>query len=334
MPSIDTLAIALSPQETADFLPEPALSRMRSLARRSELLDATRMSREDYYARFAALDPDVLVTCWTNPPVPASTGRLRYVCHVAGGVRTLVTRAQLERGLILTNWGSSISRTVAECALLLVLATLRRAGHWIPAMHRDGTWRTDDRPEGGSLFGRTVGLHGFGQVARELIKLLAPFGVPIGVCAPETDPALYASHGVRRVPTLEELFSSHDVVVEVAPLNPATTGIVTERILRLMRTGACFVNVGRGKVVDEEALVRIAREGRIQVGLDVFATEPLPADSGLRGLPNAVLLPHTAGPTVERRCDAGTHALENLIAYTQDRPLKALITPEVYDAAP
>ena len=109
---------------------------------------------------------------------------------------------------------------------------------------------------------------------------------------------------------------------------------MTERLLRLMPPGAAFVNVGRGKVVDEDALLRVAREGRIQVGLDVFATEPLPADSGFRGLPNAVLLPHIAGPTLERRRDAGTHALENLRAYAEGRPLKAVITPEVYDAAP
>jgi phosphoglycerate dehydrogenase-like enzyme len=334
MNRIDKLAIVITPQEAADFLPGSALAQMRALARESRVLDAGVFSREAYYAELAAFDPDALVTCWSTPPVPAATGRLRYVCHITGGVRTLVTRAQLERGLILTNWGASISRTVAECALLLILATLRRAGAWIPAMHRDGVWRDNDRPEGVSLFGQRVGLHGFGQVARELIRLLAPFGAEVGVCAPETDPALYAAHGVRRVPTLEELFSSSDVIVEVAPLNPATAGIVTERLLRLMPPGAAFVNVGRGKVVDEDALLRVAREGRIQVGLDVFATEPLPADSGFRGLPNAVLLPHIAGPTLERRRDAGTHALENLRAYAEGRPLKAVITPEVYDAAP
>ena len=75
------------------------------------------------------------------------------------------------------------------------------------------------------------------ETKRNVLKLLAVagiVGVGIGGCAPEPDPALYAAHGVRRVPTLEELFSSSDVVVEVAPLNPATTGIVTERLLRLM----------------------------------------------------------------------------------------------------
>jgi phosphoglycerate dehydrogenase-like enzyme len=197
-------------------------------------------------------------------------------------------------------------------------------------MHTAGAWR-DHRIDTASLFEKRVGLHGFGQVARALIRLLAPFDPEIGICAPEKDPALYAAHGARRIPTLEELFAWSDVVVEVAPFNPATAKIINEPLLRLLRPGAVFVNVGRGGVVDEEALLRVAREGRIHVGLDVFATEPLPADSGLRGLPNVVLLPHIAGPTLDRRRDAGAQALRNLRAYSEDRPLDAVITPEIYD---
>jgi len=333
MPRIDTLAIALTPQEAADFFPEPALSEVRALAGSSHLLDTSRLSPAEYYRELAAIDPDVLVACWSTPPLPAVLPpRLRYLCYLTGGVRQLVARAHLERGLILTNWGGSISRVVAECALLLALATLRRAGSWIPAMHRDGAWR-GHRPEGVSLFGRRVGVHGFGQVARELTKLLAPFGVAIGICAPETDPALYAAHGARRVATLDELFSGSDVIFEMAPLTPATTGLITERLLRLIPPGGAFINVARARIVDEAALLRVAQEGRLHVGLDVYATEPLPADSGFRGLPNAVLLPHIGGPTVERRCDAGAFARRNLQAYREGRPLEAVITPEVFDGS-
>jgi len=334
MTRISTLVIAVTPQEAADFFPEPVLSRIRSLGGTCHILDPGKLSPADYYRELATIDPDVLVTCWSTPPLPAEPPpRLRYVCHVTGGVRQLITRAHLERGLILTNWGGSISRVVAECALLLALAALRRAGRWIPAMHRDGGWR-DAHPEGVSLFGRRVGIHGFGHVARELTKLLAPFGVAVGICAPEKDAAHYAAHGARRVATLDELLAGNDVIFELAPLTPATTGIVTERLLRLIPAGGVFVNVGRGKVVDEEALLRVAREGRIHVGLDVYATEPLPADSGFRGLPNAVLFPHIAGPTMERRCDAGAFTLRNLAAYSEGRPLEAVITPEVFDFSP
>jgi phosphoglycerate dehydrogenase-like enzyme len=93
------------------------------------------------------------------------------------------------------------------------------------------------------------------------------------------------------------------------------------------------VNVGRGAVVDEAALLRVAQEGKIMVGLDVYGVEPLPLDSPFRGLRNVTLTPHIAGPTTDRRRDAGAFALKNLSAYFEDRPLQAVVTPAVYDTS-
>jgi phosphoglycerate dehydrogenase-like enzyme len=78
-------------------------------------------------------------------------------------------------------------------------------------------------------------------------------------------------------------------------------------------------------------LLRVAQEGKISVGMDVFAIEPLPAESGLRALPRVNLTPHTAGPTIDRYPDAGAFAVRNLRAHIEDRPLEAVITPEIYD---
>ena len=107
--------------------------------------------------------------------------------------------------------------------------------------------------------------------------------------------------------------------------------IVKERHLRLIPEGGVFVNVGRGSVVDEAALARVAREGRLQIALDVFEQEPLPTDSPLRGLPNVTLLPHLGGPTRDRRRDSGALALKNLRAYLHGEPLEAVVTLDVYD---
>jgi phosphoglycerate dehydrogenase-like enzyme len=333
MPRIATLVAALTAQEVSDFLPGPLLDEVRGIADDFVLLDPSEKGEGDFQRRLLAANPDVLLAGWKTPPLPPELPpRLRYVCYLAGSVRKLVSRAQIENGLLVTNWGGSVSRVVAECSLMLTLVCLRRAGHWVCAMRRPGVWK-DGRTETASLFGRRVGLHGFGLIARELTRLLRPFGVEIEVCAPESDPALYAAYGARRASSLEELFANNDVVVELAPLNPETMGIVTERLLRLIPAGGVFVNVGRGAVVDEEALLRVAREGRIQVGLDVYATEPLPADSGLRSLPNVTLLPHLGGPTTDRCRDAGVFALRNLRAHAIGKGLESVISPEVFDVS-
>ncbi len=315
----------LTEVERRDFFPGPMLDELRSLADEFVVVDP--QPQRD----LAALRPDVLVACWKTPALPeALPESLRYVCHLCGSVKKLVTRKHLEDGLLLTNWGGSISRVVAEWALFHILACLRRAPYWTIAMHEHGGWK-NEKTETASLFGRSVGLHGFGLVARELARLLAPFRCPISVFAPDVDDDAERRHGVRAAQSLEALFEESDVVVELAPLIPETRGIVTEDLLRRLRPGAVFVNVGRGAVVDEEALVRVAREGSVRFGLDVFTTEPLPADHPLRGMMNVSLTPHLAGPTTDRRRDAGAFALANLRAFAAGAPLQAVVTPEIFD---
>ncbi|MBL9203819.1 MAG: hydroxyacid dehydrogenase, partial [Opitutaceae bacterium] len=296
----DSILAALTPTETADFLPEPLASEVRALAQRHMTYDPLGQSADAFHRALREADPEILVAAWKTPALPAVLPpRLRYVCYLCGSVKKLITRDHLERGLIVTNWGGSISRIVAEWALFHILSCLRRATAWALAMHLEGGWK-DGATETASLFGRTVGLHGFGQVARELVRLLAPFGVRISVLAPDVDAATEAAFGIYRSPSIDRLFSENDIIVELAPLIPETVGMVTEQHLRLIRPGGVFINVGRGAVVDEAALLRVAAEGKIQVGLDVFTQEPLPKDSGFRGLRNVTLTPHLAGPTTDR----------------------------------
>jgi phosphoglycerate dehydrogenase-like enzyme len=289
---------------------------------------------DDFSAALAEAAPEVLLAGWSTPPLPADLPpSLRYICYLAGSVKRLVTRRHLENGLLVTNWGGSISRTVAEAALWHILSGLRRGTHWTLALHQERGWKQQEREVTASLFGRRVGLHGFGRVARELVPLLQPFGCPIAVFAPEIDAVAARTHGVTAATSLETLFSESDVVVETAPLTAASRRSVTAGLLGRLRPGSVFVNVARGEIVDEEALVRVAQEGHVFFGLDVFATEPLPADSPLRGLRNVSLTPHLAGPTTDRCADAGAFALANLRAYAGQRPLQAVITPAVYDSS-
>ncbi len=333
MPRPTALLAVLTPTETREFLPETLLAQLRTLAPEFKLIDPTGLGAEGFARELAAFNPEILLACWKTPLLPAVLPpRLRYVCYIAGSLKRLLTREHFTGDLLVTNWGDSISRTVAEAALFHILACLRNTSHWAVAMHQPGTaaWKNglvDSR----SLFCRRVGIHGFGPVARELVALLKPWGCPIAVFAPDVTEELARAYGVERAASLDALFAENQIVVELAPLIPATTGIVTERVLRLIKPGGVFVNVGRGAVVDEEALLRVAREGKIAIGLDVYTQEPLPADSGFRALPQVSLTPHTAGPTIDRYPDAGAFALKNLRAYAEDKPLGAIVTPEIFE---
>jgi phosphoglycerate dehydrogenase-like enzyme len=332
MPRISSLLAVLTPTELREFLPEPLLTQVGELAPEFRLIDPTGVSETEFESDLAKINPDVVLGCWKTPKLPeVLPPRVRYVCYITGSVKKLISRSHLEHGLLVTNWGGSISRTVAEGALFHILACLRNASQWAIAMHQPGVaaWKnglTDAR----SLFCRSVGIHGFGPVARELVCLLKPWKCPVTAFAPDLTAELAHAYEVERAASLETLFSENEIIVELAPLIPATTALITEQLLRRIRPGGVFVNVGRGAVVDEDALLRVAQEARISIGLDVYTVEPLPANSGFRALPNVSLTPHTAGPTIDRYPDAGAFAVKNLRAYVDDRPLEAVVTPEIY----
>jgi phosphoglycerate dehydrogenase-like enzyme len=163
--------------------------------------------------------------------------------------------------------------------------------------------------------------------------MLRPFTDRIQTYSPSVPDALLDEHGVMRVKSLDDLFSGSDVVVELAAATPENHHLVRERHLRMIPEGGVFVNVGRGCVVEEEGLIRVAREGKLQIALDVYEQEPLPADSALRDLPNVTLLPHLGGPTRDRRRDAGALALRNIRAFLHGEKPEAVVNLEVYDRA-
>jgi len=276
----------------------------------------------------------ILMTAWQSVPLPesflADCPGVKVVCHLTGGMRPLIPRALIERGLLVTNWGDAITDTVAEAALLLILSCLRRSVQCQMNLHIRKGWR-EGITEPDSLLGRKVGLHGLGSVARHLTRFLAPFACQVSAYSPPVPDELFHQYHVRREASLDRLFAENDVIVELAALTPQTVGMVDERLLRLIRPGGVLVNVGRGPVIDGAALARVALEGKIWIGLDVTDPEPLPPDSPLRGLENVFLTPHMAGPTVDRRYRCGIHAFKNIRAFMRGEPLDAVIGLTQYD---
>jgi len=184
-----------------------------------------------------------------------------------------------------------------------------------------------------SLRGKKIGIHGLGAIARHLISLLKPFGVTISCHSAGVPAELFEEQGVRRCDSLEELVSGIDVMVECEAWTPETEGSVDARILGLLPDGAVFVNVGRGALVDEDALARLATEGKINLAIDVYQEEPLPLDSPLMLVPDVLLSPHIAGPTRDSLPLCGDLALDNLKHYLSGKPgqIKNVVTLEIYD---
>ena len=287
-----------------------------------------------YSAAIGEAEAEIVVTGWGTPQLTVrimeENPQLKYMCHLTGGVRGNVSREAIQKGLVVTNWGTLIGPTVAEAALLGMLCCLRRTTQVTFDMHRDGKWKGPETWVG-SLFYQRVGLHGFGQVARSLVELLQPFKCEISAYDPYLPDEVFESHGVKRVADLKTLYAENTVISIHAPKVDETYHNVNAEVLAAMQDGAVLVNTARGAVIDTEALIAELKTGRIYASLDVYEQEPLPADSPLRGLMNCHLTYHTAGPTQDRIVDMGDLAVENVRRFINGEPVEHVVTVEQYD---
>jgi phosphoglycerate dehydrogenase-like enzyme len=231
-------------------------------------------------------------------PVTAETvqaaPRLKLVQKIGVGVDAIDRDATRARGVAVCNMPGTNTVAVAELTLSLMLATLRRVAALDAALRGGKGWPASfaHLDAAGELDGATVGLIGYGAVARRLRPALAALGAKVSVHA-RTAP----DDGVPSVP-LDDLLGAADVVSLHLPTTDATRGLLDARRIAGMKTGAILINTARGALVDEAALVAALENGLLAgAGLDVFAREPLAPDHRLLGLPNVVLTPHVAWMT-------------------------------------
>ena len=182
----------------------------------------------------------------------------------------------------------------------------------------------------GELTGKRVGLIGCGHIGRRLVKYLQPFEVDIRVYDPYLASEMPDAIGVVKT-SLENVLSKSDVIVCLAPITPATEGMIGRRELDMIRPNSVFVNVSRGAIVDSDALITRLKRGDIVAGLDVFDPEPIPPDSEIIGLPNTFLSPHIAGVTLASNQRFFTLMVDELERFFQgDEPLN----PRSFQARP
>lgn len=241
-----------------------------------------------------------------------------------------VAEAQ-RRGVAVIDTSGSMSLTVAEFALAMILNLLRDIPDTIAEVRR-GEWPHvwQDRP--GFVFGdlaeRRVGLAGFGVICRRLTELLAPFRCVVSAYDPFVPADVMTRMGVRRVESLRDLAADSEIFVVGIPKTPTSENLVTRDVVDALPRGALFVLVSRMWVVEQEALWRRTAAGEIRAAIDVFLPEPPPPDHLARTSPHILPTPHLAGNTVQTNRRCFTFACADAIAVLEARAPQHVVRPE------
>lgn len=247
--------------------------------------------------------------------------KLEIIASFGGGPHTFDMAAAKERGVIVTNTPDSIADSVADLALGLMIAVMRRIGE-CDRFVRAGRWTAGLPPMGRDLTGKTCGIVGFGAIGKRIAKRAEAFGMAVCYHGPREKPDVaypfYAD--------LESMARAADCLIVTCPLTPATRNLVDARILDALGAEGFLVNVARGAIVDESALIAALREKRIAgAGLDVFRDEPrVPAE--LMAMEQVVMVPHIGSSTLEIREERGRKLLANLRAHFAGRPVVTPVT--------
>jgi phosphoglycerate dehydrogenase-like enzyme len=249
--------------------------------------------------------------------VIAAAPRLRLIQKLGVGVNTIDLEAARAAGVAVANMPGVNSIAVAEMALALMLAVLRRLRH-LEETARSG-WRPDPAvmDATGEIAGRTVGLLGMGASARRLAPVLEALGARVVYTARSRKPDL-----AYDFVAFDELMATSDILSIHMPVEASTRGLVGRAAIARMKPGAILINTARGELVDEAALAQALREGRLRgAGLDVFAAEPVAPDHPLLGLPQVVASPHAAWLTPETLGRSLAAAHENCRRLAAGEPL-------------
>ncbi len=254
---------------------------------------------------------------------------LRIVSNMAVGYDNLDLPALTAQGILATNTPDVLTESTAELAMALMLVVLRRMRSAEDDL-RQGLWTgwSPDGFLGAELYGKTLGLIGFGRIAGAVLRRAQAFGMAVQVYSRRTVPDL--PDGVHQV-DWETVTAESDIISLHVPLSPSTYHMLDASALARMRRNAVVINTARGPVVDESALVLAIAEHRIAgAGLDVFEQEPLSPDSPLLGLPGVVLLPHIGSATVETRRAMARRAWTNIRSLAEGKAPADLLNPAVW----
>ncbi len=278
-----------------------------------------------------AQDADIVIVRAPLPPeLFAVQRRLKMAVRHGAGLDWIPMEAATEAGVLVANVPGVNARTVAEHVLFGAMAVLRRF-RIIDRDLRQHGWLAgrEHSVHTSELAGKTIGIIGMGNIGRN-VAAIGKDGFGLTVVANTRD-ARSLPAGIQ-FRTLDDLVSESDVIAICCPLTPETRGMIDARRIALMKPGAVIVNVARGPIIDDDALIAALRDQKIGgAALDVFATQPLPPDHPYFGFDNVVITPHMAGITEESMMRMGTGAAaETLRVLAGELPIN-LRNPEVVE---
>ena len=257
----------------------------------------------------------------------ARAPRLRWIHSASAGVDRVTTSAVRERGLTVTNARGVFSKPIAEYVVMMALAIARRLPQLLE-LQRERTWQP---LRGRELSELTIGIVGYGDIGKEVARLLEPFGCRVIATRrhPDRGPGEGSRVEMYGLDQLNEVLRQSDIVVVAAPLTDETAGLIGAEQLGEMRETAWLINIARGRLIDELALRRALESGWIGGAvLDVFSEEPLSPESPLYRTPNLVITPHTSWASnrvAERTVDL---FVENLKRDRAGAPLRNVVDLE------
>lgn len=263
-------------------------------------------------------------------PVPwpevVSQGKLRWIQSSAAGMDHCLVPEVVASDIVVSSASGLFADQVAEQTLALLLGMIRS----MPTFYRAQQQKDFTRRPTDDLHGKTVGIVGFGGNGRRIAETLAPMKVRILATDlfPETPPAGVES--IWPADRLHELLAAADVVILCIPLNQQTRRLMGPAEFDRMKQGSYFINVARGQVVDESALVDALTSQHLRsAGLDVTETEPLPASSPLWQMPQVIITPHVGAQSADRVDLTVDFFCENLLRFAADRQVINLVDKQL-----
>lgn len=295
-----------------------------------KLQSVTQMDWLEDYGDFAKRLPDydACITTWGSPKITkeilALCPRLRFIGHAAGTVVPYIDEAFFEKNIVVTNANYALSRATAEGAVAMMAAGAYRLNTYAEEMAR-GLWANNDRETVLGLTGQTIGLIGFGDICREVIRLLAPYRPNILLCSSHCSAQEAETLGVT-ICDLDTLLKESRIISLHNTLTSRTRGMIGDREFSIIREGCLFLNTARAPIVDEKALLKALESGKIHAILDVYDEEPLPMDHPLRKQKNAWMLPHIAAYSHYWKTRLALCVAEDMERWVRGEPLRGQIT--------